>query len=217
MSQFIRDVGFRYYMAEDVDFTNEVEKWQSFLIESGDLSYFYRATLEAINQNLNQDVLIPFALARRVVFFFIPAPYSNGLKVEDISAIFSDVVGGEDLLRRGNMPPGLYGLFVLSFGWLATVFLMPWIALFLKWLDVLIRNGRGKFRDVVLSLTIFSVVLAFRGDESSSIYFVLSSSLLLWAITVFRPKVAKVPSHVRTSRSRVGALRTEPVDRSRSS
>lgn len=179
ISQFIRDVAPRYLLGNTIDFGQEVTRWQSFLIEYGDISFFYRSSLEAIHQNVNHDFLIPLGIVRRTVFFFLPKSYSAGLKVEDISATFSDVVGGEDIVRRGNIPPGLFGLFVVSFGWLASLFLIPLLAFLLKKLDRMLRAGRGILRESVLSLYLFSVVLAFRGDDSSATYYIISTLLVL--------------------------------------
>lgn len=184
ISQFIRDVLFRYFIGEDIIFYDEISRWPSFLIEYGDISYFYRASIETIHQNLNNDLIVPLALFRRIIFFFLPVSYSGGLKVEDISAIFSDVVGGGDALRRGNMPPGLFGLFVISFGWFASLFIIPLIAILLKKLDSIFRYGQGNFRNVVLSLYIFSVILGFRGDDSSAFYYVFSTLLFVGVVSI---------------------------------
>jgi hypothetical protein len=190
VSGFIRDVGFRYWLAEEVDMIDEVDRWKTSLIEYGDISYFYRASLEAIHQNLNNGFVVPFALVRRLALFIIPAPYSGGLKVDDISALFSDVVGGEDGRRRGNMPPGLYGLFVISFGWLASFVLIPLLAVFLRLLDQMIYRRDGLFRNTVISLAMFSIVLGFRGDDSSAFYYVMSTAMVVFAVEIIRPRAA---------------------------
>jgi hypothetical protein len=185
-SQFIRDVLFRYILGQSIDMADEFIRWQSFLIEYGDISYFYRASLEAIHQNLNNGFSIPLGIVRRILFFFLPTSYSGGIKVEDISAIFSDVVKGGDALRRGNMPPGLFGLFVISFGWFASLFLIPAMAILLRKLDLIFRDGHGILRNATLALYIFSIVMAFRGDESSFFYYTVSTILFLVAIKAIR-------------------------------
>jgi len=187
ISQFIRDVLVRVAFGQEIVLADEVARWSSFLIEYGDISYFYRASLEAIHQNLNNDFIVWFALPRRILLFFLPTGLSSGLKPEDISAIFSDVVDGGDTLRRGNMPPGLFGLFVISFGWLASLFVIPTLAVLLKRLDVLFSAGTGMVRRVLLALYTFAVVLAFRGDDSSAVYFVISTLLLMGAADRLRP------------------------------
>lgn len=186
VSQFIRDVMFRYVIGEEINFADEIGRWSSFLIEFGDISYFYRASIEALHQNLHNDFIVPLALIRRILLFFLPAGYSAGLKVEDISATFSDVVDGGDMIRRGNMPPGLFGLFVISFGWFASLFIIPLLTILLKKLDSMFRAGEGNFRSVVLSLYIFAVVLGFRGDESSAFYYVISTSLFIGMANFFK-------------------------------
>ena len=178
-SGFVRDVLFRYSVGEHVDFATEIVDSQSNSWELGDISYFYRSSLEAIHQNIDNGLVVPLALPRRVLLFFLPARYSGGLKVEDISATFSDVVDGGDALRRGNMPPGLFGLFVVSFGWLASFVAIPALALGLKKLDSLFRVGQGAMRNSALALYLFSVVLAFRGDDSSALYYVISTAMFV--------------------------------------
>ena len=170
VSGFARDALPKYFMGQDVQLIPELQFWLGECFQFGDLSYFYRATIEAIDQNMNNDYFVPLALLRRIVFFPLPTSYSAGLKVEDISAIFSDVVGGEDALRRGSMPPGLFGLFVISFGIVGTIALIPVLAFFISWLDRLFRERNGLFRDVVLSQYFVGVVYAFRGDESTAFY-----------------------------------------------
>jgi hypothetical protein len=183
-SQFIRDVLFRYAIGEQVHVGEEFKRWQAFLIEYGDISYFYRASLEAIHQNVNNGFWVPFALVRRIAFFMIPARYSAGLKVPDISATFSDLLDAGDAVRSGNMPPGLFGLFIISFGWMASLVLIPSIVLLLRKLDAIFRYGHSTFRYVVLALYVFAAVLAFRGDDSSAFYFVMSTCLFIWALQV---------------------------------
>lgn len=194
ISQFLRDVLVRAALGQQIVLASEISRWSSFLIEYGDISYFYRASLEAIHQNLNNDFIVWFALPRRILLFFVPTGLSAGLKVEDISAIFSDVVDGGDAIRRGNMPPGLFGLFVISFGWFASLFIIPLLALLIRKLDRVFSMSHGTFRASVLALYFFSVVLALRGDDSSAVYFVLSTFLLMagWK-ALFRPASSPPP------------------------
>lgn len=202
ISQFIRDVMFRYLIGEEIDVLDEITRWSSFLIEFGDISYFYRASIEALYQNIHNDFIVPFALIRRIFFFFLPAGYSGGLKVEDISAIFSDVVDGGSLIRRGNMPPGLFGLSIISFGWFASLFVIPLLAVLLKKLDSMFRAGQGSFRNVVLSLYMFAVVLGFRGDDSSAFYYMISTLLFIGMVSLSeRWRSTMVPSLFNITRN----------------
>jgi hypothetical protein len=218
ISGFIRDVGFRYWMAENIDIVDEVDRWKTDLIEYGDISYFYRASLEAIHQNLNNGFVVPFALVGRIALFIVPARYSGGLKVDDISAIFSDVVGGEDGRRRGNMPPGLFGLFVISFGWLASFAVMPLLTVLLRKLDRVFNSGQGLFRSVLISFAMFSIVLAFRGDDSSAFYYVMSTTMIIFAVDIFRPRAVLSAGAYRVvpSTPPLVTSRTGPPQRSRS-
>jgi hypothetical protein len=179
ISQFLRDALFRIALGQQLDFFGELIRSQSYWVEYGDISYFYRASLEAIHQNINNHFLIPLGVARRILFFYLPASYSGGLKVEDIAATFSDVVDGGDAQRRGNMPTGLFGLFVISFGWFASMFLIPCLVLILRKLDTVFRRSSGVLRTAALSVFVFSVVLSFRGDDSSGFYFTVSTAMFL--------------------------------------
>lgn len=154
-------------------------------LTKGDLPYFYNASMTAIHMHLKDGYEIPFGLLRRQLFFFLPAGYSLGLKIEDISAIFSDAIGGGDELRRGNMPPGLFGLFVLSFGWLGGVLAIAMVPLALKLLDRIGRSGRGWAHAVLICYALSSTFYLLRGDDSSATYYpifalatVLSASLM---------------------------------------
>jgi hypothetical protein len=185
LSQFIRDALPRYILGQNFDLADELYSSVDYILQYSDLSYFYRATIEAIHQNVNNGFEIFLGLPRRVLFLFLPQGLSGGLKVEDISAIFSDVVGGEDTLRRGSMPPGLFGLFVLSFGWVLSVALMPALALMLYFVDRTLRRSRGLLQLTLATSLLTSTVFAFRGDESTAIYFPVMNMILLALITGF--------------------------------
>jgi hypothetical protein len=171
LSQFLRDAIPRFLLDDDFEVQDQLYGSLSYLFEYSDLSYFYRATLEAIHQHLNNDFQVTLALVRRTLFFFVPTGLTGGLKVEDISATFSDVVGGEDALRRGNMPPGLFGLFVVSFGWAWSAWLMPFVAWGLARLDAVLAGPPSALRVCLATSAITSTVFAFRGDESTAFYF----------------------------------------------
>lgn len=179
LSQLLRDVIPRYLMGEQVELFDGFAAWLGHLFEYSDLSYFYRATIEAIDQNINQGYYIFLGLLRRVAFLFVPAGLSGGMKIEDMSAIFSDQVRGEDEVRRGSMPPGLFGSFVLSFGWAVTVLLMPLFAWSLARLDRLFRSPKGPLHIALITLFLTSVVFGFRGDESSAVYFCAMNVLMM--------------------------------------
>ncbi|MFC0428838.1 O-antigen polymerase [Chryseobacterium scophthalmum] len=178
-SQFIRDFAPRYFLNEDIDFVEEFYLSSSRIIEYSDLSYFYRASVEAIYQNYENDFYIPLGIIRRTLFFYLPANLSGGLKIEDMSAVFSDVVGGGTSSRRGSMPPGFFGIFVLSFGWLFSIFLMPLISYFIHKIDILFIKKITILQIVAITLYFTGVVFVFRGDESTSFYFFISNLVFL--------------------------------------
>ena len=89
------------------------------------------------------------------------------------------------------MPPGLFGLFMMSFGWFWSLLLIPTLAVLLRKLDHLFRYGHGRLRESALALCAFSVILAFRGDDSSALYFVISTFLLLSGWTLLQLLLAK--------------------------
>lgn len=181
-SQFIRDFAPRYFLNEDVDFWTEFNLSSSRLIEYSDLSYFYRASLEAIYQNYVNDFYIPLGIVRRTLFFYLPSNLSGGLKIEDMSAVFSDLVGGGTSSRRGSMPPGFFGIFVLSFGWFFSILLMPLIAYFIHKIDILFTKRITNVQIVAITLYFTCVVFVFRGDESTSFYFFISNLFFLFIL-----------------------------------
>jgi hypothetical protein len=196
-SQFLRDVLTRYWLGEQVVLSDEIARWQVATLQTGDISYFYRATVEALHQNIHNGFLVPLGVLRRHLFFFLPVGYSGGLKVEDLSATFADLVEHGTAARRGNMPPGLFGLFVISFGWLGTFAVVPLLAVALEALNGLFRKGSGLLRMVLLSLFLAAVALGLRGDDSSAIYFAISSLVLVGAgrLLTARTRRRRVSGH----------------------
>tara|TARA_R110002124_G_scaffold81872_12_gene215422 strand:- start:590 stop:1888 length:1299 start_codon:yes stop_codon:yes gene_type:complete len=181
-SQFIRDFLPRYLLNENIDFWEELYVSSSRLIEYSDISYFYRASIEAIYQNYENNFYIFLGIIRRTLFFYLPSSLSGGLKIEDMSAIFSDLVGGEDLTRRGSMPPGFFGIFVLSFGWFVSILVMPIIAYSIHKIDMLFIKKISILQIVLITLYFTCVVFVFRGDESTSFYFIVSNLFFLFLI-----------------------------------
>jgi hypothetical protein len=133
----------------------------------------------AINMNLNEGYSIPFGLLSRQLLFFLPADFSFGLKIEDISAIFSDAVDGGDEFRRGNMPPGLIGLFVLSFEWYGGWIVAIGLPFALRAMDSLIRRQSGILQIALISNMLSGMLLLLRGDDSSATYFIIFAILVL--------------------------------------
>ena len=186
--QIVRGVLFSYVLTGVGDPLYDSQQLALRLLTRGDVPYYYNASVTAIDMNLNDDFLIPFAVLRRQLFFFLPADFSFGLKVEDISALFSDAIGAGDAIRRGNMPPGFFGLFVISFGWLGTLLSCALVTVALRALDRFIHRNRGIGAIVVMAHLLSSVTLLLRGDDSSATYFIVSSLALLFALRLlFRP------------------------------
>ena len=176
--QIFRDTLFGVALGIHTDAKAEATEMFVRVLRSGDGPYYYQSSIEAISQNLHNGEMIPFGLLRRQVFFFLPAKYSLGLKPEDISAIFSDIVHGGSDLRRGNMPPGFVGLFVLSFGWFVAPLLLAMVPLLIRALDAFVRSRANLVSDVVLSMAFSSSLLWLRGDDSGGGYFVVSNLIL---------------------------------------
>lgn len=152
------------------------------LLTRGDFQYYYNSSVTAIEMNFVYGVDIPFGLVRRQAFFFLPVDYSLGLKIEDISAIFSDIINAGDSLRRGNMPPGFFGLFILSFQWYGGILSLIAIPVFLRFLDRLIIRNKGLFSIALTSQFLSSTLLLLRGDDSSATYYIFFTFFVLLAI-----------------------------------
>lgn len=177
-----RSVVFDYILSGSGDIVYNSQQMAINLLTKGDLPYYYNASITAIYMNLHFDYQIPFGILRRQLFFFLPASYSFGLKIEDISALFSDAIGAGDSVRRGNMPPGLFGLFVLSFGWVGGIVTCSMIPIGLRAIDRIIQRNRGLASFVLAAHMLSSTLLLLRGDDSSATYFIFSSLALLYVV-----------------------------------
>jgi len=156
------------------------------LLQEGDASYFYRASLDAIRLHEEKDLMYPLGLVRRLVFMPFPNEWTFGMKPEGIPFLFADELEAGSNIRRGNMPPGLIGLFVLSFGSLATLVIFPLLVLLpLKVLDRFVSEGRGVARIGFWSVFTVTSVLLMRGS-TGGIYFLISSVVLLVFISMGR-------------------------------
>jgi hypothetical protein len=189
LSQMLRDILPRLLIDGSID-DDELKQSLAKLFVESDLAYFYSASIEAIHQHVNHGFWVTLGLARRVLFFFLPTRLSFGLKVEDMAAIFSDVVGGGDAVRRGNMPPGVFGSFVVSFGTIGATMLMPLLAWVLRVFDMMLLRPLNLLKLNVLCFLPVGVMFLFRGDESTVFYFpifnVLASGCAVLAFRIFR-------------------------------
>lgn len=182
--QIARDTLFVYALGETTNVQAEAKEMAARVLRSGDAPYYYRASVETIVQSIENDVFVPLAVVRRQLFFYLPSKYSLGLKPEDLSAVFSDIVHGGNDVRRGNMPPGFFGLFVISFKWYFSPLILALVPFALRRIDRIIQNKRGIIRDVILSIVFSSVVLLLRGDDSGAFYFVISNTVIASIVTL---------------------------------
>lgn len=154
------------------------------LINEGDATYFYRASLESIRLNRDAGLTYPFAVVRRIVFLPIPSDWTMGLKPEGIPFLFADEIGAGTKIRRGNQPPGLIGLFVLSFGWVAAVVLLPLLTVLpVRALDRFVCERVGLARDTMWATFAVAVVLLMRGSTGG--FYFLASNLLAVSCLAF--------------------------------
>lgn len=197
-----RSVVFDALITGNSDIGTSASELATQLLTRGDFPYYYNASVTAIYMNLNAGFEIPLGIIRRQLLFFLPANYSFGLKIEDISALFSDALGAGDSVRRGNMPPGFFGLFVLSFGWIGGALTLSLFPFLLNYLDRIVRNREGIWRVAIASHALSSMLLLLRGDDSSATYFIVFSAAIL---ILLRPQIllrqrdqqSKVPTHMR--------------------
>lgn len=143
------------------------------LITEGDLTYFYRASLEAINANVAEGVSYPLAIIRRVVLLPLPNEWTFGAKLPDLAHLFAVEIGARTDIRVGNTPPGFIGIWVLSFGWFGGLIWGPIIMFVtLRWLDILVSTKTGVIRDVIFANAVVLLILLFRGSEGG-VYFMV--------------------------------------------
>ena len=169
--QIFRDVLFTELVTGRGDFMGHAMEMGEKLIMQGDFPYYYFSSMTAIKMNFIDGFDIPLGIIRRQIFFLVPVDYSFGLKIKDISAIFSDALDAGDQVRGGNMPPGLIGLFVLSFNWWLGLLFFTVIPFVLFYIDKIALTYTSSFQPVIYSNCFSFMVLRLRGDDSSAFYF----------------------------------------------
>jgi hypothetical protein len=174
-----RGVIFDYILTGQGDVIYDSQQIALKLLTRGDLPYYYNASITAIELNLNQEYMIPFGILRRQLLFFLPSSFSFGLKIEDISALFADKIDAGDSLRRGNMPPGFFGLFILSFGAFGGIATCSMVTFGIRAIDRVIQRNRDLISVVLAAHFLSSTLLLLRGDDSSATYFILSSLAII--------------------------------------
>lgn len=167
------------------------------LLWEGDATYFYRSSLEAIRANLEQEVLYPFAIVRRIVFLPFLNEWTFGLKPQGIPLMFAEEMQHYSEARRGNLPPGLFGTFTLSFGWWAALILGPALTLGgVRMVDWFVKNRSGWIRDVVFASFVLVTVLLMRGTEGGFYFLafnIAAVGALAWVVTSGRKIWARRP------------------------
>jgi hypothetical protein len=169
--QIFRDVLFTELVTGRGDFLNHSKEMGEKLLIKGDFPYYYFSSMTAIKMNFIDGFDIPLGIIRRQVFFLVPVDYSLGLKIKDISAIFSDALDAGDDVRGGNMPPGLIGLFVLSFSWWMGLVVFTLIPFVLFYINKIALEYASTFQPVIYSNCFSFMILLLRGDDSSAFYF----------------------------------------------
>jgi len=84
------------------------------------------------------------------------------------------------------MPPGFFGLFVLSFGWFGGIILLSLFPILLKMLDNVVHRSSGISQIVIVSHALSTVLLLLRGDDSSATYFIIFSIIVLYLLRLPR-------------------------------
>ncbi len=181
------------------------------LLEHGDMTYFYRASLEAIRLNRDQGVIFPFGILRRIIFLPFPDTWTMGLKIEGMPFLFGYELGTATYSRRANQPPGLIGMFVLSFGWQATILALGLLTIVpIRILDNYVVHRNSVIRNTVWSTYIILIVLLMRGTTDGVYYLVfniLFTLVLLASYEVFGFVRTPKPNPTALNRSTQGLLR----------
>lgn len=153
----------------------------------GDASYFYRASLEAIDLNYNHDVSYPGAIALRLILLPFPESWTFGLKPKGIPELFASDIGAHNSARSGNMPPGLIGLFALSFGSLFGVFVFSFIVPTMLIIAEMKRRQNLKLFDIVLAAHFVSLcTLLLRGSTGGIYYMIFGVFFTYFSICVIK-------------------------------
>jgi hypothetical protein len=166
------------------------------LLSRGEVSYFYRASLESIRMQYEDGLIYPLHMIRTILFIFIPDEYTYGLKLPSIEFLIGDHLGLGGIWRNANQPAGLIGYFVLSFSYTLSGYIIGATFFFLtKYLDRLYQGVQSYKSILIQASSIYVWVLLLRGSSSSlyHIIFNLVFGLLLWifVINFFKKKLTK--------------------------
>ncbi len=159
------------------------------LLEKGDISYFYRASLDALRLHVEEGVMYVLHPVRTLLFIFVPNEFTLGMKLESIEFLFSNALGIDGVYRNANQPPGFLGYIVLAFGVpFAGVLAALFIISFGRWLDKLYWQKNSILALSLQATSIYCWVLMLRGSSSSLYHFVFNSMvvfLMVYTIKCF--------------------------------
>lgn len=168
------------------------------LLAEGDISYFYRASLEAITLHVERGILYPMAVLSRLVFLVVPDQLTFGLKAASIPWMFAADFGAGTEFRAGNLPPGLVGLFVLSFGWLVAILLGPIMTLAMVWFGDKAVMWRDSYLSHLVLANFCIIALLFMRGTTGGFYF-----LVFQLVVLFGLRFVNGSTHVLTYRESV--------------
>jgi hypothetical protein len=140
-----------------------------------------------------------------------------GLKPEGMPFLVADELDTGNLVRRGNFPPGLIGLFVLSFGWAASLIALPMLTVLLvRALDRYVCRNVGLIRNVIWATYSIVVILLMRGSTGGAYFLVFNIFAVISMIIGYSivHDVAKPGCKIEVSKNkdtlrRVNAVRLE--------
>lgn len=156
---------------------------------SGDFSYFYYASLESIRKYLYNDWLFFGNTYRNLFFMVIPHEWTFGLKQQDLSVYFADAFGSSGLMiRDGNYPPGLIGLFVLNFGFWGWLF-VGWPFLFLIYILEFLKRSSIIF--VAFGVVYIQLILQFSRGTLMGFYQVFFLIIILFTFITIHYNITK--------------------------
>ena len=160
-----------------------VERGRELFVD-GDISYFYRASLEAISINIHEGIIHQLNVVGRLLFIGVPSELTFGLKPEALPVAFALDIGAVNSVRVGNMPPSVIGIFVLSFGSIPGIPLFAAIVpILLVKIDEYFRR-RTMFRDALSSYVIVVLIFIARGNIGALKYLIFFAAVFL-VITMF--------------------------------
>lgn len=162
------------------------------ILATGDASYFYYASLEAIRQFYDFDVSYYFYAVRNLAFFYLPSELLQGLKTQDLSVYFASFFSS-DASRAGNYPPGYIGLLLLNFDFIGPVMFVYIICILLIALS---RKLSPILLAVYIAILPYLLLQMFRGSLGG-VYVLIFLCILFQCILTIK-KIANLASKIDT-------------------